>query len=134
MGMKRAVALGTIVLLMASFGAAAQTAKGKIAKSSIVDQAKAYCTATGGVVELRHAVWGTNNPQQDWLWLTAEESYCQYTLADDGSRIHLSLQTLYSSKPTLAALATTRRSHGMARETGTPPLTTAHNSVAQKSE
>lgn len=105
MGMKRAVGLGIIVLLMASFGAAAQTAKGKIAKSSIVDQAKAYCTATGGVVELRHAVWGTNNPQQDWLWLTAEESFCQYTLADDGSRIHLSLQTLYSSKPTLAALA-----------------------------
>jgi len=86
-------------------GAAAQAANTKPVKPSIVEQAKAYCTSTGGVVELRNAVYGTNNPQQDWLWLTGEESFCQYTLAEDGSRIHLSLQTLYSSKPTLAALA-----------------------------
>ena len=32
-------------------------------------------------------------------------SFCQYTLAEDGSRIHLSLDTLFSPKPTLAALA-----------------------------
>lgn len=88
-----------------SFTALAQTANTKSSNPSIVDQAKAYCTATGGVVELRHAVYGTNNPQQDWLWLAAEESFCQYTLAADGSRIHLSLQTLFSPKPTLAALA-----------------------------
>ena len=31
--------------------------------------------------------------------------FCQYTLAEDGSRIHLSLDTLFTTKPTLAALA-----------------------------
>jgi putative hemolysin len=99
------VATGMILLSGAAFQVEAQTAKSKAAKPSIVDQAKAYCTSTGGLVELRTAVFGTNNPQQDWLWLTGVESFCQYTLAADGSRIHLSLQTLYSSKPTLAALA-----------------------------
>jgi putative hemolysin len=33
------------------------------------------------------------------------EGFCQYTSADDGSRIHVSLLTLFSPKPTLAALA-----------------------------
>jgi putative hemolysin len=104
MRMSRAVAVvGTILILCGAFQAVAQNAKTK--KLSIVDQAKAYCTSTGGLVELRNAVYGTNNPEQDWLWLTGEESFCQYTLSADGSRIHLSLQTLYSSKPTLAALA-----------------------------
>jgi putative hemolysin len=85
--------------------AGAQAAKEKPGQSSIVEQGKAYCTSTGGVVELRTAVYGTNNPQQDWLWLTGKESFCQYTLTADGSRIHLSVQTLFSTKPTLAALA-----------------------------
>ncbi len=106
MGIKRtAIVVGVVAALMGALGGVAQAAKTKLVKPSIVDQAKAYCTSTGGVVELRTAVWGTNNPQQDWLWLTGVESFCQYTLAEDGSRIHVSLQTLYSSKPTLAALA-----------------------------
>jgi putative hemolysin len=64
-----------------------------------------YCTTTGGLVETRHAVLGTNNPPQDWLPLNGVEGFCQYTSATDGSRIHLSLQTLFAPKPTLAALA-----------------------------
>lgn len=100
----RAIAVVAIILIVS--GAAVQSAaQTKKAKLSVVDQAKAYCTSTGGMVELRRAVFGTNNPQQDWLWLAGEESFCQYTLAEDGSRIHLSLLTLYSPKPTLAALA-----------------------------
>jgi len=65
---------------------------------------QAYCTATGGLVETRRAVFGTNNPPQDWLPLAAVEDFCQYT-ASDGSRIHLSLLTLTTAQPTLAALA-----------------------------
>ena len=68
------------------------------------DWAKDYCKHTGGLVELRHAVYGTNNPPSAWLWLAGEEYFCQYT-ASDGSRIHLSLETLATKKPTLAALA-----------------------------
>ncbi len=103
-GIRAIVAVGFLLILCgAGLQAVGQTAKTK--KLSIIDQAKAYCTSTGGLVELRNAVYGTNNPQQDWLWLTGEESFCQYTLASDGSRIHLSLQTLFSTKPTLAALA-----------------------------
>jgi putative hemolysin len=85
--------------------AGGQTPQERTSKNSTTGDAKAYCTATGGELELRTAVYGTNNPQPDWLWLSSTESFCQYTLAADGSRIHLSLLTLFSPKPTLAALA-----------------------------
>jgi|SRR5579871_1358171 len=65
----------------------------------------AYCRATGGKVEVRRPVYGTNNAQQDWLILAGSERFCQYTLKSDGSRIHVSLNTLFAKKPTLAALA-----------------------------
>jgi putative hemolysin len=93
-----------MVLLLAGamFSAVAQTAA---AKPATVGPKEAYCTSTGGLVEVRHAVYGTNGPPQDWLPLTAVEGFCQYTSADDGSRIHVSLLTLFSPKPTLAALA-----------------------------
>ena len=105
MRMIRVLAVAVMVVGMAGAAvqAAAQPAKTK--PLSMVDQAKAYCTSTGGELELRTAVYGTNNDQADWLWLTGEENFCQYTLAADGSRIHLSLATLYSTKPSLAALA-----------------------------
>ena len=64
----------------------------------------AHCTETGGLVESRQAVYGTNNPPQSWLRLAAVQDFCQYT-ASDGSRIHVSLFTLDTTKPTLAALA-----------------------------
>jgi putative hemolysin len=100
------VAVGlTLIISGAASPLMAQTPKASKLASSSIDDAKAYCTSTGGTLELRHAVFGTNNPQQDWLWLTGVQSFCQYTLASDGSRIHLSLPTLFSPKPTLAALA-----------------------------
>jgi putative hemolysin len=64
----------------------------------------AHCKATGGLVEIRQAVYGTNNDPSNWLWLATVERFCQYT-ASDGSRIHVSLETLATKKPTLAALA-----------------------------
>ncbi len=86
-----------------AFHAVAQTAK-STAKPAAVSPKEAYCTATGGLIEVRHAVYGTNNAPQNWLWLGSEETFCQYT-ASDGSRIHLSLETLTQTRPTLAALA-----------------------------
>jgi hypothetical protein len=64
--------------------------------------AAAYCTATGGLVETRVAVYGSNGNQL--LFLAGIRQFCQYT-ASDGSRIHLLTTTLYALKPTLAALA-----------------------------
>jgi putative hemolysin len=97
----------SIILLLAlsalSVTAAAQASK-KTA-TAVPGTKEAYCTSTGGLVETRHAVYGTNNPPQDWLPLAAVEGFCQYTSATDGSRIHVSLLTLYTTKPTLAALA-----------------------------
>jgi putative hemolysin len=94
-----------LVLCGAALNAVAQTEKSKTAKPTKLGQEEAYCTSTGGLVEVRYAVYGTNNPQQDWLHLSGVEPFCQYTLAADGSRIHLSLDTLFTTKPTLAALA-----------------------------
>ena len=67
------------------------------------DQAAAqYCMSTGGVVETRIAVYGSNGPTL--LTLAGIRQFCQYT-ASDGSRIHVLTTTLYALKPTLAALA-----------------------------
>jgi hypothetical protein len=63
----------------------------------------AYCRQTGGEVEFRHAVYGTNGSKL--LFLAGVASFCQYTRKKDGSRIHILLSTLYTTKPTLAALA-----------------------------
>jgi len=68
------------------------------------DRDARYCKATGGIVVLRHAVYGTNNDPSAWLWLAGEERFCQYN-ASDSSAIHLSLETLTTKTPTLAALA-----------------------------
>src|SRR5215813_157716 len=46
-----------------------------------------YCVDSGGIVETRHAVYGTNNPYRTWLPLAGVEGFCQYTLPEDGSRI-----------------------------------------------
>ncbi len=103
----RAIAAVVMIVALsgAAFSAVAQTKKSKTAKPTKLGQEEAYCTATGGLVEIRYAVYGTNNSQQDWLHLSGVEPFCQYTLAEDGSRIHLSLDTLFTAKPTLAALA-----------------------------
>jgi len=64
--------------------------------------AAAYCRQTKGEVEIRHALYGTNGSQP--LPLAGVKAFCQYT-KKDGSRIHILLSTLYTTKPTLAALA-----------------------------
>jgi len=93
------------MILLVSGACFQAPAKTKTTKSAKPSAAEDYCTTTGGVVESRHAVWGTNNAQSNWLLLAGTEPFCEYTLASDGSRIHLDLNTLYTTKPTLAALA-----------------------------
>jgi hypothetical protein len=66
-------------------------------------EAAAYCNQTGGQVEVRHAVYGSNG--STLLFLAGVKNFCQYTRKKDGSRIHILLSTLYTTKPTLAALA-----------------------------
>jgi hypothetical protein len=67
------------------------------------DAAANYCTATGGVVYMRQATADTNGGPT--FPLAFSRPFCQYTSAKDGSRIHVLLDTLFTTKPTLAALA-----------------------------
>jgi putative hemolysin len=96
------IAIAAVLILCGTFlVASAQTAT----KTSVPTAADAYCTSTGGVLETRNPAYNTNGPRNTWLQLAGAEFFCQYTLAADGSRIHLSLKTLMATKPTLAALA-----------------------------
>ncbi len=92
----------SLALCGATVGAAAQTTK---ANGSKPPNAIDYCTSTGGVMETRAPMYNTNGPQGSWLRLAGKQGFCQYTLAEDGSRIHVSLNTLYTTTPSLAALA-----------------------------
>ncbi len=67
--------------------------------------AAAYCVKTKGVVERRVAVYGSNGSSP--LTLAGVKRFCQYTKGkgSSSSRIHILLSTLYTTKPTLAALA-----------------------------
>lgn len=105
MRITKAMLRGTALLLFSALGissANAQTAKTSTAKPSA---AESYCTSTGGVVEHRIPVYGTNGSMNTWLKLAGAEEFCQYTSSSDGSRIHVSLETLYTTLPSLAALA-----------------------------
>lgn len=65
-------------------------------------KAAAYCTQNGGVVQTRIPEYGTNGG--DPLVLAGHADFCQFT-AKDSSQINLLLDTLYTKKPSLAALA-----------------------------
>jgi len=65
--------------------------------------AAAYCAKTGGTVYMRIPEYDTNGSNP--LVLAGRQPFCQYTSPSDGSRIHILLLTLYSKKPSLAALA-----------------------------
>jgi putative hemolysin len=58
-----------------------------------------YCQKTGGQVQVRTAVYGSKP-----LVLSGQATFCKYT-ASDKSSISLFLDTLYTTKPTLAVLA-----------------------------
>lgn len=67
--------------------------------------AAAYCVSKGGEVDFRQPYFNTNDNETNWLALSGDRAFCKFTLKKDGSRIHVLLSTLYTEKPSLAALA-----------------------------
>ena len=67
--------------------------------------AAAYCVSTGGEVDNRQPYYNTNADEPDWFALSGDRQFCKFTLKKDGSRIHVLLSTLYTDRPSLAALA-----------------------------
>lgn len=68
-------------------------------------KAEAYCVKKGGEVDVRAPYFNTNADPKSWLRLSGDREFCKFTLKKDGSRIHVLLSTLYTDKPTMAALA-----------------------------
>lgn len=62
-----------------------------------------YCLDQGGEVETRRPYYGTNGSGA--LRLAGSKFFCQFTSAEDGSRIHILVSDLYTTNPSLAALA-----------------------------
>lgn len=73
-------------------------------KEGDLSAAAAYCVANGGEVEHRAPYFNTNDDPSNWFRLSGMRSFCQFT-KHDTSRIHVLLSTLYTEKPSLAALA-----------------------------
>jgi len=67
-------------------------------------EAEEYCVNHAGEVDTRKPYFNTNDSEQNWFALAGDRQFCKFT-RKDGSRIHVLLSTLYSDKPTLAALA-----------------------------
>jgi putative hemolysin len=67
--------------------------------------ARDYCVSSGGELDWRQPYFNTNGPEQDWLRFAGSRAFCKFTSQEDGSRIHVLASTLYTTKPSLAALA-----------------------------
>jgi len=68
----------------------------------------AYCRQTGGRVEIRTPVYGTNNSSSaGQLQLAGQAAFCRWQMGtgSTSSRIYTLLSTLNATLPTLAALA-----------------------------
>ncbi|MGA8575007.1 MAG: hypothetical protein WB609_04870 [Candidatus Cybelea sp.] len=67
--------------------------------------AAAYCSQTHGKVEVRQPVYGSNS--SNLLFLSGKRSFCRYSRGKGSykSSIYILLATLYTTKPSLAALA-----------------------------
>ena len=74
------------------------------AAAGTLGEAGEYCVNHGGEVDTRKPYFNINDAQQNWFALAGDRQFCKFTNKDT-SRIHVLLSTLYSDKPTLAALA-----------------------------
>jgi putative hemolysin len=99
--MKHSILIATAAALLALLPAAGNMR----AADPDTGAAAAYCEQSGGKVIDRAPIFGTNGPPSNWLVLTGTRGFCQFTAPKGGSRIHVLLQTLYATTPTLAALA-----------------------------
>jgi putative hemolysin len=90
------VAAGGLVALALAVAGVASGAGAK------VDKAAAYCKSKGGVVQTRFPGFGQDAASASAFAGSAR--FCVFT-GSDGSSISVDLATLYTTKPTLAALA-----------------------------
>lgn len=63
----------------------------------------AYCGKTGGVVQTRIPTYGTNG--SNTLALAHPRNFCEYSSKDGSTHIWVFIPTLFTKKPSLAALA-----------------------------
>jgi len=84
-------------LMLALTGSARAESAGSLVKEMT------YCTNSGGAVQERQPYYGTNGGTP--LQLAGKQYFCQFVSKKDGSQINLLLRTLWTKKPTLAALA-----------------------------
>lgn len=103
------IALAVVVFLPATrpveASANSQPSAQSAADAAVIDKASAYCAKKGGEVDVREPYFNTNDDPKNWFRLSGDRNFCKFTSKKDGSRIHVLLSTLYSDKPTLAALA-----------------------------
>jgi putative hemolysin len=99
-GVRRLAVVAAAALVALAGAAAAFTG----AAQGRAETAGSYCRQTGGVVRVRVPTYGTNGPVAQWLPLGGAAAFCEWT-AKDESHITVLLGTLYSTRPTLAALA-----------------------------
>ena len=98
------IALAAAVLPAAKSVQAGNTLASTSAASGTLGEAGKYCVNHGGEVDTRKPYFNTNDSEQNWFALAGDRQFCKFTNKDT-SRIHVLLSTLYSDKPTMAALA-----------------------------
>jgi putative hemolysin len=99
-----AITIPTVRPVQAGNPAAAPALAGS-AEDAATLSAAAYCVKKGGEVDIRTPYFNTNDDPRNWFHLSGDRNFCKFTSAKDGSRIHVELSTLYTKKPSLAALA-----------------------------
>ena len=111
-----ATALGAIAIAISAAacsgvtsGSTAPSSSGAASPGAGFDEAAAerYCTVEGGKLVPRHAVWNTNADASAWLELAGRMTLCEFESGqgDQTTRVSVDLVTLFSTDPTLAAIA-----------------------------
>jgi hypothetical protein len=99
------ILLAIAVVLPAARPVQAGNLNNNVSENPDVSKAVDYCVNRGGEVDVRAPYFNTNDDESSWFRLSGSRQFCKFTSKKDGSRIHVLLTTLYTDKPTLAALA-----------------------------
>jgi putative hemolysin len=99
------IALAIAVFLPVRSAQAGSTTNANSPDATDLGKAGDYCVQKGGEVDIRAPYFNTNADPTSWLRLSGDRNFCKFTSKKDESRIHVLLSTLYSDKPTMAALA-----------------------------
>ena len=100
-----AALLGAALVLALTPAALAQSPSPAESFTTIdLSAARSVCEEKTGQVQVREAMFGTNDDPSSWLDLGRSIELCRFE-ADDGSRIYVDTGTLASEAPTLASVA-----------------------------